>query len=313
MTQSDDTCSGAAHAAPELKGRHSGESRLVDQFLDAIWSERGLSAATLAAYRDDLLSLEQQLPAGLAKASRDQLLGSLAQRLKAGEAVSTLTRRISCFRQFFGWAHRQGVVAENPMLDIESPRRGSHLPEVLSADQVRALLEQPDPESPLGQRDRAILETLYASGIRVSELTGLSMAALNRARGMMRVTGKGGRERLVPLGEAALDALDIWISRGRPLLKPSVDRVFVSRSGRALSRVAVWQRIRYHALACGIAQPVYPHLLRHSFATHLLDHGADLRVVQLLLGHADLGTTQIYTHVSRARLKSLYERHHPRG
>lgn len=300
-------------AAPDCKGPTAADSRLIDHFLDATWSERGLSAASLTAYRDDLLSLCQLVPAGMVGVTREQVLNFLSQRLKSGEAVSTVSRRISCFRQFFAWAHRQGLVAANPMLDIESPRRRAHLPEVLSSNQVQALLEQPDPDTALGQRDRAMLETLYASGVRVSELTGLSMASLNRARGMMRVLGKGGRERLVPLGEAALAALDVWISCGRASLKPSIDRVFVSRSGREMSRVAVWQRIRYHAAACGIDQPVYPHLLRHSFATHLLDHGADLRVVQLLLGHADLGTTQIYTHVSRARLKSLYDRHHPRG
>lgn len=199
------------------------------------------------------------------------------------------------------------------MLDIEGPRRSSRLPQVLSAGDVEALIEQPDTATPLGLRDRAILETLYATGLRVSELAGLTLSGLNLDRGLVRVVGKGGRERLVPLGERAIEALEAWLARGRKILTSSSDRVFVSRSGRPLSRVAIWQRLRQHALAAGLSQPVYPHLLRHSFATHLLDHGADLRVVQMLLGHADLGTTQIYTQVSKSRLKALHRLHHPRG
>jgi integrase/recombinase XerD len=300
-------------AAPESPQVNGADARVIDAFLDSIWSERGLAALTLSAYRDDLRGLSLTLSGSLCRASRTELLGFLSERLKSGDAVSTVTRRISCFRQFFAWALRQGLLNSNPMLDIETPRRHGHLPEVLSAAQVRALLAQPDASTALGQRDRALLETLYASGVRVSELVNLPLAALNRARGMMRVLGKGGRERLVPLGEAALEALELWLGQGRAQLNPTVDKVFVSHTGRALSRVAVWQRIRQHALSAGISERVYPHLLRHSFATHLLDHGADLRVVQLLLGHVDLGTTQIYTHVSRSRLQSLYDRHHPRG
>lgn len=310
MSKSVKSDPGAADSVAPVSSSGA-DDRLLEAFLDSTWSERGLSAAALEAYRDDLRCLSSSHR--LDGISREQLLSFLSNRLKAGDAVSTLTRRISCYRQFFAWARRQGLASENPTLDIEAPKRHSRLPEVLTSDQIQALLAQPDRDTPLGQRDRAILETLYASGVRVSELARLNLAALNRARGMMRVLGKGGRERLVPLGEAALDALGLWLQNGRKALKPAVDRVFVSRSGRSLDRVAIWQRIRQHALAAGIQQPVYPHLLRHSFATHLLDHGADLRVVQLLLGHVDLGTTQIYTHVSKARLQDLYSRHHPRG
>ncbi len=284
---------------------------LADAFLDSAWAERGLRTATLSSYRDDLLALARRGP--LASLQREEILTWLGERLRRGDAVSSVVRSLSCFRQFYAWALRHGHVASNPMLDIDGPKRPSRLPKLLSAAEVTALLAQPAGDGPLALRDRAILETLYASGIRVSELCGLRLADLDPRRGVLRVTGKGGRERLVPLGEPALDALALWLAQGRPALKPSQDRVFVSRSGQPLTRIAVWQRIRQHAVAAGIAQPVHPHLLRHSFATHLLDHGADLRVVQMLLGHVDLGTTQIYTHVSRARLKSLYQRHHPRG
>lgn len=286
---------------------------LIDAFLDAIWAERGLAVATLDAYRDDLKFLAFSCDVPLAQVSREQILQYLATRLKGGDAVSSAVRAISCYRQFFSWTCRQGYTGSDPMLDIEGPRKPARLPHVLSTEQVSALLAAPDRSTALGLRDRAILETAYASGMRVSELVGLTLSALNLTRGVVRVLGKGGRERLVPLGEIAIDVLGEWIGLGRPKFKPRGDQVFVSRTGRNLTRQAIWQRIRYHAGVAGIAERVYPHLLRHSFATHLLDHGADLRVVQMLLGHVDLGTTQIYTHVSKARLKALHARHHPRG
>jgi integrase/recombinase XerD len=286
---------------------------LIDAFLDAIWAERGLAVATLDAYRDDLKSLAVSSDVTLARVSREHVLSYLARRLKDGSAVASVVRAISCYRQFFSWACRHGHAGSDPMLEIEGPRKPVRLPHVLSAEQVNALLAAPDRSTVLGLRDRAILETVYASGIRVSELVGLTLSSLNLTRGVVRVLGKGGRERLVPLGEVAIDVLGEWIGQGRPKFKPRGDQVFVSRTGRKLTRQAIWQRIRYHAGVAGIAERVYPHLLRHSFATHLLDHGADLRVVQMLLGHVDLGTTQIYTHVSKARLKALHARHHPRG
>jgi integrase/recombinase XerD len=285
----------------------------VDRFLDQVWAERGLSPATLDAYRQDLIGFARWLGASPAKALRGDVLAWLGERLRQGSEVASITRSLSCLRQYYAWRNRVDPGAENPMLDIEGPRRRSRLPEVLSTREVEALIEQPDPSTPLGLRDRAILETLYATGLRVSELTGLTLSGLNLDRGLVRVVGKGGKERLVPLGERAIEALEAWLLRGRKRLATANDRVFVSRSGRPLSRVAIWQRLRHHALAAGLSQPVYPHLLRHSFATHLLDHGADLRVVQMLLGHADLGTTQIYTQVSKSRLKTLHRLHHPRG
>ncbi|MGY6630071.1 MAG: site-specific tyrosine recombinase XerD [Wenzhouxiangella sp.] len=287
--------------------------RAVDHFIDALWAERGLRPASLEAYRDDLLGLASFHTSALDALQRDQVLAYLSWRLKQGAAVASVTRALSSFRQFFAWQLRTGQRNDNPMADIETPRKGRPLPGVLSADQVEALLAAPDVTTPLGIRDRALLETLYAGGLRVSELTGLELSALSLDRGLVRVSGKGGKERLVPLGEPAVDWLGRYLREARPASAGREPRVFLSRNGRPLTREAVWQRIRQHALKAGISQRVYPHLLRHSFATHLLDHGADLRVVQLLLGHADLGTTQIYTHVSRARLSELYRRHHPRG
>ncbi|MGY6588147.1 MAG: site-specific tyrosine recombinase XerD [Wenzhouxiangella sp.] len=287
--------------------------RAVDYFIDALWAERGLRPASLEAYRDDLLDLARFHTTPLNNLNRDQVLAYLSWRLKQGAAVASVTRALSSFRQFFAWLLRMGERSDNPMADIESPRKGRSLPGVLSAAQVEALLAAPDVSTPLGLRDRALLETLYAGGLRVSELTGLELSALSLDRGLVRVSGKGGKERLVPLGEQAVDWLGRYLRQGRPTGRAGESHVFLSRTGRPLTREAVWQRIRQQAARAGIEQRVYPHLLRHSFATHLLDHGADLRVVQLLLGHADLGTTQIYTHVSRARLGALYRRHHPRG
>lgn len=286
---------------------------LIDLFLDSVWAERGLSAATLQAYREDLTRLHAAHPEQWPDLGRAELSAHLAQRLREGAAVASLTRQISCLRLFYAWALRHGHVRADPLLDMVAPKAAFRLPGVLSEAQVQALLQAPAADSPLGWRDRALLETLYAAGLRVSEAVDLTLARLNLNRGVVRVIGKGNKERLVPLGEAAIEALQTWLNQGRPSFKPSVPQVFVSVRGLALTRQAVWQRIRAHALSAGIDEPVHPHRLRHSFATHLLDRGADLRAVQLLLGHADLGTTQIYTHVSRSRLKSLYAEHHPRG
>jgi len=310
---SGDEATGAAPVAPACVSDFRNIQAEIDRFLDQTWAERGLSPATMDAYRQDLIGFARWLDGSPSRASRSDVLAWLGGRLRSGSEVSSITRALSCLRQYFAWRSRVAPGTDNPMLDIEGPRRTSRLPQVLSARDVEALIEQPDSDTPLGMRDRAILETLYATGLRVSELAGLTLSGLNLDRGLVRVVGKGGRERLVPLGERAIEALEAWLARGRKTLTATSDRVFVSRSGRALSRVAIWQRLRHHALAAGLSQPVYPHLLRHSFATHLLDHGADLRVVQMLLGHADLGTTQIYTQVSKSRLKALHRLHHPRG
>ena len=291
------------------------QHKLIDQFLDAAWAERGLSPATLEAYREDLNALcahetfGHRFP-GLTQAD---ILSYLAERLKGGAAVSSVTRQLSATRRFYAWALTHGEVEASPLVDLEPPKRIRHLPDALSEAEVEALLEAPDQSMPLGQRDRALLETLYASGMRVSEAVGLTLSRLSLSQGLVRVIGKGGKERLVPLGERALEALNLWLSEGRNALKPKGDWVFVSQRGHMLTRQAIWQRLRLHAQQAGIQSKVHPHQLRHSFATHLLDHGADLRVVQILLGHADLSTTQIYTHVSRSRLKALYAQHHPRG
>ena len=291
---------------------------LIDRFLEAVWSEDGLAENTLAAYRNDLAHLGRAglLESGtVGRLSKADVLAVLSRRLAAGDSVSSVMRQLSCFRRFFRWGRRDGVIDSDPLANLESPRRPGRLPGLLTESEVVRLLQAPDLQTRLGVRDRAMLELLYATGLRVSELVAIRMLQINPRQGTIRVSGKGGKDRLVPLGEAALYWLERWRCEGRPeLLKGNrSDSLFISNRGRGLSRQAVWLRIRLHARNAGIHAPVSPHKLRHSFATHMLDHGADLRVVQLLLGHSDLSTTQIYTHVARSRLKSLYDRHHPRG
>jgi integrase/recombinase XerD len=301
---------GAGPTAPDSPA--SGDTRLIDTFLDSLWAERGIAPATAEAYRQDLAGFLARVPAPVEQLTRADVLEFLAARMRAGDSTSSIVRQLSCLRQFFAWALRERIVAEDPMLDLEGPRRPRPLPGTMTPREVEALLAAPSGDSSLALRDRALLETLYATGLRVSELATLTLSRMNLGQGVIRVLGKGGRERLVPLGRAAIEAIEAWL-RVRSSLKPLGDWLFVSKSGRALSRQAIWARIRQLAQRAGIRDAVHPHRLRHSFATHLLDNGADLRVVQMLLGHADLGTTQIYTHVSRARLKSLHQRHHPRG
>ena len=302
--------SGADQSAP---GSPQGaDQRLIDAFVDALWAERGIAPATADAYRRDLAGFLEAVGRPPAELSRADILDFLARRMRSGASTSSIVRQLSCLRQFFAWALRERRVASDPMLDLDGPRRPRSLPGTLTAREVEALLAAPDTDSPFDVRDRALLETLYATGMRVSEIAGLTLPRLNLGQGVIRVMGKGGRERLVPLGEAAAEAIQRWLAV-RPQLRPRGEWLFVSRSGRALSRQAIWARIRQLAMKAGIRESVHPHRLRHSFATHLLDNGADLRVVQMLLGHADLATTQIYTHVSRARLKSLHRHHHPRG
>jgi len=294
------------------------DENLVDQFLDAIWAERGLSRNTLQSYRYDLGRLaEQQRIAGrdLIAASREDLLHFLAVQLRAGRSPRSLSRYLSGFRQFYRWLLREGRIPEDPTALIESPKLGRGLPKALSEQRVTALLEAPPVEKPLGLRDRTMLELMYASGLRVSELVGLELASLNLNQGVVRIMGKGGKERLVPLGEEAMSWLQRYLREARPELMggQSSPLVFVTARKGGMTRQAFWYAIRKYALAAGIGQAVSPHMLRHSFATHLLNHGADLRVVQLLLGHSDLSTTQIYTHIAREGLKQLHSKHHPRG
>lgn len=295
---------------------------LIEAFLDAAWAEDGLADSTLAAYRNDLIGFARS---GLFVCDDSDAAGFgvdaaglpsiLASRIRAGGSVTTLRRQFSSLRRFCAWLRMQGQLAADPLAKLEPPKLPRRLPGVLSEIQVEALLNAPDTDTPLGLRDRAMLEVLYASGMRVSELTAIEMPNMNFRQGLVRVTGKGGKDRLTPLGEQALDWLQQWCDGPRRawLGQPPSDALFISSRGTALTRQGVWHRIRAHARQAGISSPVSPHKLRHSFATHLLDHGADLRVVQLLLGHADLATTQIYTHVANARMKSLHEQHHPRG
>ena len=294
------------------------DSCAIDAFLDAIWAERGLSANTLESYRRDLDKLAGHLTAqgiSLPAASREALLEYLALEMKAGRSSRSIARYLSAFRQYYRWAVRERLLTEDPTALIESPRLGRSLPKALSEKEVEALLAAPLPDQPLGLRDRAMLELMYATGLRVSELTGLQLVNLSLNQGLVRVLGKGNKERLVPLGEEAERWLTRYLAEARPgLLKGRVaDEVFVTARGGGMTRQSFWHLIKRHAQVAGIGKPISPHGLRHSFATHLLNHGADLRVVQLLLGHSDLSTTQIYTHVAREGLKRLHEQHHPRG
>jgi integrase/recombinase XerD len=289
---------------------------LIEGFLDAVWLERGLSDNTLAAYRSDLTRYAGWLRGrGLRvlEAQRSDVLGFLGAG--SHRAVRTMARRLSSLRGFYRHLVQRGRLGEDPSAQVEGVRLGRALPAALSEAEVEALLGAPDREAVLGLRDAAMLETLYATGLRVSELVGLRAGRYNPRQATVRVTGKGGKDRLVPLGGAALDLLDRYLGQSRPVLLASApsDFLFVTRRGRPLSRQAFWYLIKRYAVCAGIAKPLSPHTLRHAFATHLLDHGADLRVVQLLLGHRDISTTQIYTHVARARLKALHREHHPRG
>lgn len=302
--------SGAARSAPDSRPLSHG--RLIDTFVDALWAERGIAPATVEAYRSDLRHFLGRVDRPPEQISRIEVLDFLAARMRSGASTSSIVRQLSSLRQFFQWALRERRIGSDPMLDLDGPRRPRSLPGTLTPAEVASLLAAPDSNRPLDVRDRALLETLYATGMRVSELAGLTLPRMNLAQGVMRVTGKGGRERLVPLGETACEAIALWLPV-RSNLASQGEWLFISRTGRPLSRQAIWARIRQLALRAGISSPVHPHRLRHSFATHLLDNGADLRVVQMLLGHADLSTTQIYTHVSRARLKALHRAHHPRG
>ena len=294
------------------------ETPLIELFLDAAWAERGLSQNTLQGYRYDLLQLDahqQKLRKDLESASREDLLHFLASRMQEGKSPRSLSRYLSVFRQFYRWLLREGLIRKDPSVLIESPRLGRILPKALNEGQVVALLEAPDVETPLGLRDRTMLELMYATGLRVSELVDLEFANLSISQGIVRVMGKGNKERLVPLGEEALSWLQRYFSVGRPELIGTADcsRVFITARKKGMTRQAFWYAIKRYAQLASIDQHVSPHTLRHSFATHLLNHGADLRVVQLLLGHSDLSTTQIYTHIAREGLKALHSKHHPRG
>ena len=288
------------------------------RFLDVIWMERGLAANTLAAYRADLLALQQWLEgrgSSLKIVSRADVLDFVAARVSTGARPRSTARQLSAFRRFFRQQLRDGARRDDPTAEVAMPRTGRPLPKSLSERDIEALLNAPRIDDPLGFRDRTMLELLYATGLRVSELVGLRHAQVNLNQGVVRAMGKGNCERLVPLGAEAIDWLRRFEQGARQeiLGERRTDYLFPTRRGEAMTRQAFWNLIKRHARTARIDKPLSPHTLRHAFATHLLNHGADLRVVQMLLGHADLSTTQIYTHVARERMKSLHAEHHPRG
>ena len=294
------------------------QTSIIERFLDNLWAERGLSDNSLKSYRHDLIHLQNRLHARgstLESATREDLLAVLAAEVQQGKSPRSVSRYLSAYRQFYRWLVREGVISSDPVALIESPKTGRGLPKALTEAQVEALLGAPDTGTMLGQRDRAMLELMYATGLRVSELVGLELSNLNLNQGVVRVIGKGQKERLVPIGDEAHESLKAYLLSGRPeLLKGAQsDSVFVTSRKSGMTRQAFWYMVRRYADQCDIAQKLSPHMLRHSFATHLLNHGADLRVVQLLLGHSDLSTTQIYTHIAREGLKRMHEAHHPRG
>ncbi len=293
--------------------------RLIEAFLESLWLERGLSEHSRRAYGSDLAHLARWLEKGpaplLTDLDRARVLGYLAHLSERGASPRTAARRLSALRQFCRHGVREGWLCQDPTVDVEAPRLGRPLPGSLTEHEVEALLAAPDLATPEGFRDRVMLELLYATGLRVSELVALTPGQLSLVQGVVRIIGKGGKERLVPLGEEARDWLERFLAGPRAdLLGGRVcEALFPTRRGGGMTRQAFWYRVKKHARAAGIQRPISPHTLRHAFATHLLDHGADLRVVQLLLGHSDLSTTQIYTHVARVRLQALHAAHHPRG
>lgn len=291
----------------------------IDRYIDAMWMEKGLSDNTLGSYRRDLRQfdswLREQRGASLLKADRADLQRYLGDCLRRGQSPRSTARFLSCVRGFYHHQLREGRLQVDPTLDIDSPRLGHPLPKSLSEADVEALLAAPDLEDPLEYRDRTMLELLYACGLRVSELVGLQLGQVSLNQGVVRVFGKGSKERLVPMGEEAMHWLQRYTAGPREdlLRGRHSETLFPSRRGGTMTRQAFWYRIKLYARRGEIRAPLSPHTLRHAFATHLLNHGADLRVVQMLLGHSDLSTTQIYTHVARARMQELHARHHPRG
>ncbi len=300
-------------SAPEAAGA------LIDSFCDQLWLQDGLARNSLASYRRDLMQWAAWLDAhasSLLTAQRGHVESFLADQYRAKAKASSVARRLSALRRFYGLQVQQGALAASPTTRVRTAKLPRNLPKNLTEKQVEALLAVPDAATTLGQRDRAMLETLYATGLRVSELVGLKIAQVSLDMGVVRVMGKGRKERLVPLGQEAIGALKRYLAKTRPLLARGgkSDAVFLTGRHAAMTRQAFWTLIKRNAVKAGIpAASLSPHTLRHAFATHLLNHGADLRVVQMLLGHADIATTTIYTHVARERLKRLHAEHHPRG
>jgi integrase/recombinase XerD len=305
-------------AAPRAPAGATSPDPLIDAFVSALWVEDGLAANTLAAYRRDLSLFAQWLKATggatLATVKEDHLRHYAVARHSASRAT-TANRRLAVFRRFYRWALRERFISEDPTLRLDSARQPLRVPKTLSESQVEALLAAPDAGNPLGLRDRCMLELMYASGLRVSELVELPTVRLSLADGVLRVTGKGAKERLVPFGDEAAAWISRYVAEGRGaiLSGQASPALFVTARGGPMTRQMFWTLVKKYAARAGITAPLSPHTLRHAFATHLLNHGADLRAVQMLLGHADISTTTIYTHVARERLKALHARHHPRG
>jgi integrase/recombinase XerD len=293
---------------------------ILDRFADGLWLADGLARNTLDGYRRDVSGFAAWLAAAngkaLLEAAAADVQRHLAWQVESRKARPRTTGRlVSALKRFYRFALEEGLRRDDPTVDLEAPRIGRSLPKSLSEAEVESLLGAPDAGNPQGLRDRAMLETLYASGLRVSELVGLKTAQVSLEMGVVRILGKGAKERIAPLGEEAVD----WIARYQREARPALlaqrksDALFVTARGGPMTRQAFWGIVKRHAAAAGVRGAISPHTLRHAFATHLINHGADLRVVQLLLGHADISTTQIYTHVARERLKSLHRKHHPRG
>lgn len=295
------------------------DQSLIDRFLDALWLEKGLSENTLKAYRTDVekfANWSATLNRELTAVRREDVLRYLSHRMDAGLKARSTARCLSCLRALYRYLLREKLVTEDPTLRVENPKLGRPLPDSLTEQEVERLLAVPDVATPVGLRDRTMLEVLYACGLRVSELTGLKLSEINMRQGVIRIMGKGSKERLVPMGEEAIAWINRYLEEGRPeLLKGNLleEVLFPSTRAQQMTRQTFWHRIKEHARGAGITKKLSPHTLRHAFATHLLNHGADLRVVQLLLGHSDLSTTQIYTHIARHRMSELHKAHHPRG
>ncbi|MDK9421751.1 site-specific tyrosine recombinase XerD [Pectobacterium carotovorum] len=295
------------------------DQALIEQFLDALWLERNLAENTLASYRLDLRTLAEWVAHhenGLLQAQSLDLQAFLADRVEGGYKATSSARLLSAMRRFFQYLYREKLRSDDPSAVLSSPKLPQRLPKDLSEAQVDALLNAPSIEQPLELRDKAMLEVLYATGLRVSELVSLTMSDVSLRQGVVRVLGKGNKERLVPLGEEAVYWIEYYLEHGRPWLLngQTLDVLFPSSRARQMTRQTFWHRIKHYAVLASIdSEKLSPHVLRHAFATHLLNHGADLRVVQMLLGHSDLSTTQIYTHVATERLKQLHQQHHPRA
>ncbi|AYQ29055.1 MULTISPECIES: site-specific tyrosine recombinase XerD [unclassified Polaromonas] len=299
---------------------HAESQSSIDGFIDALWLEDGLSKNTLTAYRRDLslyavwLAAKEQGGRKLDETAEADLNNYFSARHAATKATSA-NRRLTVFKRYFRWALRERFITADPTLKLQSAKQALRVPKTMSEAQVESLLDAPDVDTPLGLRDRAMLEVLYASGLRVSELVGLKTFHVSLNEGVLRVMGKGSKERLVPFGQVAREWIVRYIADARQAILggQQTDDLFVTGHGKGMSRVMFWMLVKKYAQLAGIHSPLSPHTLRHAFATHLLNHGADLRAVQMLLGHADISTTTIYTHVARERLKALHAQHHPRG